>query len=64
MKPENMPSKLKLNQLAVLLGIGVPLIGLALLAYIGIYNRFWGDDWCYNFDFKTWGSAGLSTPIS
>lgn len=58
MKPENAPSKLKLNQLAILLGIGVPLIGLALLAYIGIYNRFWGDDWCYNFDFKTLGIGG------
>lgn len=58
MKPESAPSKPKLNELAVLLGIGVSLAGLALLAYIGIYNRFWGDDWCYNFDFKTLGIGG------
>ena len=58
MKLENAPSKIKLNQLAVLLGIGAPLVGLALLACIGIYNRFWGDDWCYNFDFKTLGISG------
>lgn len=49
---------MKLNQLAFLLGIVVPFIGLALLAYTGIYNRFWGDDWCYNFDFKTLGIGG------
>ncbi len=58
MKMKNVSEKTKLNQLAVLLGIGVPLIGLALLAYMGIYNRFWGDDWCYNFDFKTLGIGG------
>lgn len=58
MKRETMRSKIKLNQLVVLLEIGVSLIGLALLAYIGIYNRFWGDDWCYNFDFKTLGIGG------
>jgi len=58
MKLENSFGKIKLNQLAVLLGIVVPLVGLALLAYIGIYNRFWGDDWCYNFDFKTLGIGG------
>ena len=58
MNPENSFGKIKLNQLAILLGIVVPLVGLALLAYIGIYNRFWGDDWCYNFDFKTLGIGG------
>lgn len=58
MKMKNAPSKIRLHQLAVLLGIGAPLIGLALLAYMGIYNRFWGDDWCYNFDFKTLGIGG------
>ncbi|MBE0669627.1 MAG: hypothetical protein IH588_03485 [Anaerolineales bacterium] len=58
MKQENASGKTKLNRLAVLLGIGMPLVGLALLAYMGIYNRFWGDDWCYNFDFKTLGIGG------
>lgn len=48
----------RFNQLAVFLGIVVSFAGLALLAYIGIYNRYWGDDWCYNFDFKTLGIDG------
>jgi hypothetical protein len=25
------------------------------LAYMGFYNRYWGDDWCYNRDFKNLG---------
>src|ERR1700690_1544069 len=33
-------------------------IGLGLLAYIGIYNRYWADDWCYNLDFKNMGVLG------
>lgn len=32
--------------------------GLALYAYLGIYNRFWADDWCYNADFFTLGFWG------
>lgn len=47
-----------IKQAVLYLGIGIPLLGLALLAYIGIFNRFWGDDWCYNFDFKTLGIGG------
>ena len=29
--------------------------GLILLAYLGFYNRYWSDDWCYNRDFKNYG---------
>ena len=29
--------------------------GLILLAYLGFYNRYWSDDWCYNSDFKNYG---------
>ncbi|HEY9151586.1 MAG TPA: hypothetical protein VIN60_01780 [Anaerolineales bacterium] len=36
----------------------VALIGLGLLAYIGFYNRYWADDWCYNLDFKNLGILG------
>lgn len=50
-------NKTKLSFLTILFGIIVTLAGLALLAYIGIYNRYWGDDWCYNSDFKTLGIA-------
>ena len=41
------------NRWTILLGILVTFAGLALLAYMGFYNRYWGDDWCYNRDFKT-----------
>ena len=34
------------------------IIGLGLLAYIGFYNRYWADDWCYNRDFKSMGVLG------
>ncbi len=42
----------KLNQKTILLSILVSGIGLALLAYLGFYNRYWADDWCFNTDFK------------
>lgn len=31
------------------------LTGLLLFAYLGIYNRYWADDWCYNADFRELG---------
>ncbi|MGA7193091.1 MAG: hypothetical protein WBW94_05610 [Anaerolineales bacterium] len=34
------------------------ILGLGLLAYIGFYNRYWADDWCYNRDFKSMGVFG------
>lgn len=43
------------NRWTILLGILVAFAGLALLAYMGFYNRYWGDDWCYNRDFKNLG---------
>ncbi|MDP1713892.1 MAG: hypothetical protein Q8L41_04025 [Anaerolineales bacterium] len=43
------------NRWTILLGILVTFAGLALLAYMGFYNRYWGDDWCYNRDFKDLG---------
>ncbi|MBI3169045.1 MAG: hypothetical protein HYZ22_11235 [Chloroflexi bacterium] len=52
------PNKTTARWLIMLLGAIIPLIGLALMVYIGIYNRYWGDDWCYNFDFKTLGIDG------
>jgi hypothetical protein len=45
----------QLNRTTILLGILVTLSGLALLAYMGFYNRYWGDDWCYNRDFRNLG---------
>ena len=45
----------KLNQSTVLLCLAVAVIGLAVFAYLGFYNRYWADDWCYNDDFKHQG---------
>jgi len=48
----------KVSTMTVLVSCCVILIGLGLLAYIGFYNRYWGDDWCYNRDFKNLGAIG------
>jgi hypothetical protein len=40
------------------LGTALFSIGLLLYAYLGIYNRFWADDWCYNADLNTLGFWG------
>ena len=45
----------KLNQSTIILCLAVAAIGLALFAYLGFYNRYWADDWCYNNDFKHQG---------
>lgn len=45
----------KLNQSTIFLCLVVAAIGLALFAYLGFYNRYWADDWCYNDDFKHLG---------
>ena len=45
----------QLNRWTILAGILVTFAGLAFLAYMGFYNRYWGDDWCYNRDFKNLG---------
>lgn len=31
------------------------LAGVSLFAYLGIYNRYWADDWCYNADLRELG---------
>ncbi|MEB2333184.1 MAG: hypothetical protein OZ914_02590 [Anaerolineaceae bacterium] len=35
--------------------LAIFLIGLAIFAYLGIYFRYWADDWCYNADFRNLG---------
>lgn len=32
--------------------------GLAYFAYLGLFTRFWQDDWCYNADFQRLGLWG------
>ncbi len=38
-----------------LIPLTVFLIGLGVYAYLGIYFRYWADDWCYNADFRNLG---------
>jgi hypothetical protein len=45
----------RLPSLTIILGNIVVLAGLALLAYLGFYNRYWADDWCYSADARTLG---------
>ncbi len=33
------------------------LTGLAVLAYLGFYNRYWADDWCYSADARQLGTV-------
>lgn len=39
-----------------ILGNSIVLAGLALLAYLGFYNRYWADDWCYSADARALGT--------
>jgi hypothetical protein len=38
-----------------LIGLIIILAGVGLFIYLGLYNRYWADDWCYNADFKSKG---------
>jgi hypothetical protein len=40
------------------IAILVCLFGLAFYAYLGIYNRYWADDYCYNADYQRLGIVG------
>jgi len=46
----------RLPSLTFILGNIIVLAGLALLAYLGFYNRYWADDWCYSADARTLGT--------
>jgi hypothetical protein len=39
-------------------GIALGFLGLGLIAYLGYFNRYFADDWCYAADFKTLGLLG------
>lgn len=51
-----MPAALK--RVVTILGLALFLAGLGLFAYLGFYNRYWADDWCYNADLKQLGFWG------
>ncbi|MBC7877777.1 MAG: hypothetical protein H7Y59_11465 [Anaerolineales bacterium] len=50
----------RLPSLTFILGNVVVLAGLALLAYLGFYNRYWADDWCYSADARSLGTVGAT----
>ena len=47
----------RINLAIYILGNIIILAGLALLAYLGLYNRYWADDWCYSADARTLGTV-------
>src|SRR5512132_4418584 len=46
------------KRVVTILGLILFLSGLGLFAYLGFYNRYWADDWCYNADLKQLGFWG------
>ncbi|MBI5823716.1 MAG: hypothetical protein HZB18_06785 [Chloroflexi bacterium] len=47
----------RLPPFAILVGNITAFAGLALLAYLGFYNRYWADDWCYSADARQLGTT-------
>ncbi|GAB4504124.1 MAG: hypothetical protein Fur0043_11170 [Anaerolineales bacterium] len=42
-----------------LLSLALFLVGLGVFAFLGLYNRYWADDWCYNANLKDLGFWGF-----
>ena len=47
-----------LKRIVTIAGLVLFLFGLGLFAYLGFFNRYWADDWCYNADLKQLGFWG------
>jgi len=45
----------KFKNFTLIIGLLIFLAGVGLFVYLGYYNRYWADDWCYNADFKNLG---------
>jgi len=45
----------KTQKATLLAGLAVFVVGLGMYAYLGLYFRYWADDWCYNADFRNLG---------
>ena len=45
----------KLSRFSIYIAFGSILIGLGLMVYLGFYNRYWSDDWCYERDLEHLG---------
>lgn len=48
------------SSVTIWLGNLVLFSGLALLAYLGFYNRYWADDWCYSADARQLGTINAT----
>lgn len=46
------------KRIVTIAGFVLFLFGLGLFAYLGFFNRYWADDWCYNADLKQLGFWG------
>ncbi|MEO8355743.1 MAG: hypothetical protein ABI621_07500 [Chloroflexota bacterium] len=46
------------KRIPTIIGLVLFLAGLGLFAYLGFFNRYWADDWCYNADMKQLGFWG------
>jgi hypothetical protein len=51
----NMSLSAKAKQFVPFIGVIIFLAGVGLFIYLGVYNRYWADDWCYNADFRNKG---------
>ena len=47
--------KFDFKRFVFIVGLILFLAGVGLFSYLGYYNRYWADDWCYNADFKNLG---------
>jgi hypothetical protein len=45
----------KTQRSSLLAALAIFIVGLGIFAYLGIYFRYWADDWCYNADFRNLG---------
>lgn len=43
------------KQIIPFIGMILVVAGVGLFVYLGVYNRYWADDWCYNADLRNQG---------
>jgi len=53
-----MQNKFITKQFVILIGNLAYSFGIGLFAYLGIFNRYYADDWCYSADFLERGFLG------
>lgn len=50
----------RFSTLTIWLGNIILFAGLAFMAYLGFYNRYWADDWCYSADARNMGTMNAT----